>query len=144
MKTTTTTTTTVVHWGTPLLGDPPTPRDPPPCTAGPISPTPRDPPLCPYTARSPPLHRGTHTPSYTAGPTPPKLHRGTHPPPCTAGPPPLLHCGTPPHSYTAGPTPHPTLRDPPPSLHRGILYTVVLFSSLYIAKIAFISLGRTS
>ena len=82
------------------------------------------------------LHRRTHPPSYTAGPTPlptprdppPPLHRGTHPLPYTAGPtplptprdpPPFLHRGTHPPSYTAGPTPLPTPRDPPPSLHRG-------------------------
>ena len=69
------------------------------------------------------LHRGTHPPPYTAGPTSPKLHRGTHPPLYTAGPtPPKLHRGTHPPSYTVGPPPlHreitpsvPTPRDPPP------------------------------
>ena len=94
-----------------------------------------------------PLYSGI--PPYTA-----------EPPPYTTGPPPL-HCEPPP----------PTPRDQPP-LHRGIpppfehtftlallgrtsvcaschkaclvLYTVVLFTSLYIARIVLISLGRTS
>ena len=93
--------------------------------------TPRDPPSF--------LHRGTHPPPYTAGPTllppplhtrrdPPSfLHRGTHPPPYTAGPtllptprdpPPFLHRGTHPPPYTAGPTPVPTPRD---TIHSGII-----------------------
>ena len=91
-------------------------------------PTPRDPP--------PFLHRGTHPPSYTAGPTPlptprdppPSLHHGTHPPSYNAGPtllptprdsPPFLHRGTHPPSFNAGPTLLPTPRDSPPFLHRG-------------------------
>ena len=80
----------------PYLGTPPTPRDPPPCTAGPTSPTTRAPPFCPYTAKSPP---------YTAGPTPP----ARSPPPCEIPPP--YTAGSPP--LYRGIPPPPALRDPP-------------------------------
>ena len=85
--------------------------------------TPADGPCC--TLGDPPLHRGTPPPALRG---PPPLHRET-PPLCpyTARSPPLHRVIPPP----------PPARSPP--LHRGILYTVVLFSSLYIAKIVFIS-----
>ena len=93
----------------PHRGIPPPLRDPPPQLRGiPPPPTPRDPLRF--------LHRGTHPPTYPAGPT----HL-----PTPRDPPPFLHRGIPPPPYTTGPTPIPTPRGTPstpwdPTLHRGI------------------------
>ena len=60
------------------------------------------------------LHRGTHPPSYTAGPNPLPTPRDSPPLHYTAGPTPLPTPRDPPHqNYTAGPTPLPTPRAPP-------------------------------
>ena len=109
----------VVHWGTPPYSGIP-----------------------PYTAEPPPLHYGT-PPPYTA--SPPPLHHGINPPYTAVSPPPL-HRGIPPpfeHTFTLALLGRTSVCA---SCHKAclVLYTVVLFTSLYIARIVLISLGRTS